>query len=73
MCSKEEIAQLITTYQNRLIDMLIKKGSQLSNGHNTHELDIAMFFLIDRLETLYWVIDLEPENGNIFQVPGYYN
>ncbi|MDS1029877.1 hypothetical protein RDV78_05080 [Bacillota bacterium LX-D] len=73
MRTKEEIVEQVISDQNYLTDLIIKKGIEQNKGRSTQEIDIAMFFIIDRLKTLFWVLEVEVEDNNVLKPLGYYN
>ncbi|MHB1420494.1 MAG: hypothetical protein ACYCX4_13080 [Bacillota bacterium] len=72
MRTPEEIMDQITYYQQELGQVLLQReglSSQNDPGDNLYELDMTIFSLIDRLETLLWVMEIAPPEGNVMYRP----
>lgn len=63
MRSQKEIVRKINMYKDKLADAIEEK--ELYNSEVCPDVDLIIFSLVDKLETLLWVLELDLPEGDI--------
>ena len=63
MRSQKEIIRKINTYKEKLAVAIEEK--ELYNSEVCPDIDLIIFSLVDKLETLLWVLEMELPEGDI--------
>ena len=63
MRSQREIVRKINTYKDKLATAIEEK--ELYNSEVSPDIDLIIFSLVDKLETLLWVLEMDLPEGDI--------
>jgi hypothetical protein len=69
--NQQEIIQKANTYKRRLAEALKEKDSEGENASS--DIDLIIFALVDKLEMLFWVLDIELSEGDLIDRLHYIN